>query len=277
MVTLPVPLRARFDLECGGRWTSLAGGGREWLWSRPDPARAAVVPGVEFVDVGGVEECLPTVRGLPDHGDVWSRPWNGSAGESSVQNKDFSLRRRITEEGGAVVSEYRLSADPGYSFVWAAHALLDLGDDARLIAPPATPTRVFPEAAGVIDCPWPPGAHYLEGRWPDPLGLPLDRFGPCDGSAVGAVLRCGAVRVVDGSDILRLRVEAPEGVPVSTALWRNLGGFPAEAPYRSIGVEPMLGAVFDLVEAGPGDAAVVPASGELMWRLIVAAERMSDD
>jgi hypothetical protein len=236
-----------------------------------------VVPGVEFVDVGGVEECLPTVRGLPDHGDVWSRPWNGSAGESSVQNKDFSLRRRVTEEGGAVVSEYRLSADPGYSFVWAAHALLDLGDDARIVAPPATPTRVFPEAAGVIDRPWPPGARYLEGRWPDPLGLPLDRFGPCDGSAVGAVLRCGAVQVVDGPDVLRLRVEAPEGVPVATALWRNLGGFPAEAPYRSIGVEPMLGAVFDLVEAGPGDAAVVPASGELMWRLIVAAERMSDD
>ncbi|MGN9786924.1 hypothetical protein ACTMTF_36260 [Nonomuraea sp. ZG12] len=275
MVT--VPLRARFDLECGGRWTSLAGGGREWLWSRPDPARAAVVPGVEFVDVGGVEECLPTVRGLPDHGDVWSRPWKGSAGESFVQGEDFSLRRRITEEGGAVVGEYRLSADPGYSFVWAAHALLDLGDDARLIAPPATPTRVFPEAAGLLGYPWPTGARYLEGRWPDPLGLPLDRFGPCDGSAVGAVLRCGAVQVVDGPDVLRLRVEAPEGVPVSTALWRNLGGFPAEAPYRSIGVEPMLGAVFDLVEAGSGDAAVVPASGELMWRLVVAAERMSDD
>ncbi|MGJ6967413.1 hypothetical protein ACSDR0_36395 [Streptosporangium sp. G11] len=276
MVTIPVPLRPLFDLGRGGRWTSLAGGGREWLWSRPDPAREGVVPGMDFVDVGGLEECLPTVRGLPDHGDAWSRPWSGSAGEGSVRGDGFELRRRVTEEAGAVVAEYRLSADPGYAFVWAAHALLDVGDDARLIAPAATPTRIFPEAAEMLARPWPSGVPYLEGRWPNPLGLPLGRFGPCDGTAAGAVLRCAAVRVVDGPDVLHLRVEAPEEVPVSTALWRNLGGFPARAPYRSIGVEPMLGAVFDLAEAKPGDAAVVPPSGELTWRLVLAAERMSD-
>ena len=51
----------------------------------------------------------------------------------------------------------------------------------------------------------------------------------------------------------------------------------AEDPYRSIGVEPMLGAVFDLAEAGPGDAAVVPESGEIRWELVVTATRRSDD
>jgi hypothetical protein len=61
------------------------------------------------------------------------------------------------------------------------------------------------------------------------------------------------------------------GQPVSTALWRNQGGFPDDAPYRSLGVEPMLGRVFDLATAGPGDAAVVPESGELTWRLTVSA------
>jgi hypothetical protein len=34
----------------------------------------------------------------------------------------------------------------------------------------------------------------------------------------------------------------------------------ADQPYRSIGVEPMPGAVFDLATAGPGDAATVPAA-----------------
>jgi hypothetical protein len=58
---------------------------------------------------------------------------------------------------------------------------------------------------------------------------------------------------------------------VSIALWRNLGGFPDTDPYRSTGVEPMLGRVFDLAEAGPGDAARVPASGEVRWRLTVSA------
>jgi hypothetical protein len=37
----------------------------------------------------------------------------------------------------------------------------------------------------------------------------------------------------------------------------------------------MLGAVFDLAEAAPGEAATVPSTGELTWRLVVAAERMS--
>src|SRR5581483_10582739 len=52
----------RTDLEHGGRWTSLRLGGREWLWQRADPARAGVAPGDAFVDAGGLEECVPTVR-----------------------------------------------------------------------------------------------------------------------------------------------------------------------------------------------------------------------
>jgi hypothetical protein len=272
-----VPLSAGFDLARGGRWTSLRGGGREWLWSRPGTARATVTPGADFVDAGGLEECVPTVRGLPDHGDAWSRPWTGAPARSTVSCDGFELTREIGEEAGAVVATYRLSADPGFTFVWAAHALLDLGRDARIDAPAGTPARLFPEAAPLLARPWPPGAPHLDGTWPAPYGLALDRLGPDDGTAVGAVIRCPAVRVVDGPDVLHLRVEAPPGVPLSTALWRNLGGFPEGAPYRSVGVEPMLGAVFDLSEAGPGDAAVVPPSGELTWRLVVAAERNIDD
>ncbi|GAB3947280.1 hypothetical protein GCM10027614_42250 [Micromonospora vulcania] len=44
-------------------------------------------------------------------------------------------------------------------------------------------------------------------------------------------------------------------------------------PYRSVGVEPMLGAAFDLADAGPADAAVVPPAGEVAWRLIISAHR----
>lgn len=76
--------------------------------------------------------------------------------------------------------------------------------------------------------------------------------------------------VHDQADRLSLSLEA-DGQPVSIALWRNLGGFPAQHPYRSTGVEPMLGRVFDLAEAGPDDAARVPASGEVRWRLTLTA------
>ena len=251
-----VDLSVAVDLVHGGRWTSLRAGAREWLWHRA-AGRASVRPGGAFVDAGGLEECLPTVRGTPDHGYVWSRPWRAPG---LVEGPDFALRRSVEEVDGAVVASYALAAAPGFRFVWAAHALLDLSPSARVVAPTGVVARVFPESG-----PW------RAGPWPAPLGTPLDVCGPVDGTAVGAILTdCPQVTVLDGES-LTLALAAPSGQPVSVALWRNLGGWPAAEPYRSIGVEPMLGKVFDLAEAGDGDAAVVPASGVLAWRLTVTA------
>lgn len=60
---------------------------------------------------------------------------------------------------------YELHADPGHRFLWAAHALLDVTPHARLAAPDATPTRLFPEAAELLDRPWPDGAPHVTGPW----------------------------------------------------------------------------------------------------------------
>jgi hypothetical protein len=249
------------DPAHGGRWTSLSAGGREWLW-RPDVVgREGVSPGDAFVDAGGLEECVPTVRGTPDHGDAWSRAWTSDgAGTESVRCERFSLSRTVGEGGGV---DYVLSADPGFRFVWAAHALLDLSARAAVRLPEGAGTRLYPSANG----PW------TQGSWPASAGTRLDRFGPDDGTAVGAVVDASGVCVHDEEDRLSFALEVLEGAPqpLSIALWRNLGGFPAADPYRSTGVEPMLGRVFDLAEAGPGDAAVVPASGEVRWRLTVTA------
>jgi hypothetical protein len=263
-------LRSTVDLAHGGRWTSLRSGGREWLWRRPDPARAEVRPGQAFIDAGGVEECLPTVRGEPDHGAAWSAPWRAVDDDTAaIATGDFELTRTIRHTRGAVIADYRLRAVPGWAFVWAAHALLDVSGDARLSAPPATVTRVYDDARGLV-ADWPGDARWQDRPWPRPFGLPLDRLGPADGTAIGAILLdCPRATVTDGPDRLTLSLSA-SGQPVSVALWRNLGGFPAGRPYRSIGVEPMLGRVFDVATAGAGDAAVVPGSGVCEWRLEVS-------
>jgi hypothetical protein len=280
------------DLGHGGRWTSLCLGGREWLWHRDEPRRAHVTPGDPFADAGGLEECVPTVRGRPDHGSVWSRAWRDVGdGSAEAHCRDFTLRRRIVTSGRGVSARYRLSADPGYRFVWAAHALLDVSADATLRVPGSPSVRLYPEAAAAVASafagrPWPPGAPFVTVAWPGPDGLRLDRLGPDDGTAVGAiVVGCAEVTVRDGGGPgLRMRLNA-DGVPpasaasmgmaaaspalpASVALWRNLGGFPDGRPYRSIGVEPMLGSVFDLAEAKePGDAVTVPAGGSVDWEL----------
>ncbi|MFJ6086991.1 hypothetical protein ACIQI8_36950 [Streptomyces sp. NPDC092369] len=252
-------LRIVTDPAHGGRWTSLRAGEREWLWRRDGVGREDVSRGDSFVDAGGLEECVPTVRGVPDHGDAWARGWTrDESGTERVECESFSLTRSI---GPGPVVDYVLSADPGFRFVWAAHALLDLSPRATLHMPEGADTRLYPSADG----PW------VEGGWPAPRDVRLDRFGPDDGTAVGAVVDASRACVHDDQDRLAFALEA-EGQPVSIALWRNLGGFPLDGPYRSTGVEPMLGRVFDLAEAGTDDAARVPASGQAHWRLTLAAD-----
>jgi hypothetical protein len=328
--------RITADPARGGRWTSLRAAGREWLWHREEPRRAAVVPGDAFADAGGLEECVPTVRGRPDHGDAWTRPWRQEGEWWVADCPGFRFARRIRHLPDRAEADYRLSAAPGHRFVWAAHALLDLSPAARLDLPEAAPARLYadggnawtpftwPDAPppvpaprpgspppvdtpGTLPCDTPgtvpvdapgtvPGspsgtlagrsgapvanptgalpAGPLAGRIPPagaPGAVPFDRLGPDDGTALGAIVRAAAVGVRDGGRTLRFALEADAGQPVSIALWRNLGGFPEGAPYRSIGVEPMLGRVFDLAAAGPDEAARVPASGEVRWRLTVTA------
>lgn len=259
------------DLDDGGRWTSLVLGGREWLWSGPGLLTAPREGMSSYVDVGGLDECFPTVRGVPDHGGLWNQPW-GSLEEDEdwdvVQYGEAVLLRRFNggltpdiDETGAIWADYRLIAPPGYTFIWAAHALLDCAVGTTINPRGSTECRFYADGA----------RSWVGGAWPVVDGADLSVYGPTDGTALGAVLvDCPAVDVVDGELALTFNLSCP-GQPVSTALWRNLGGFPADSPYRSLGVEPMLGRVFGLDEAGPGDAAVVPASGELTWRLVVSA------
>lgn len=269
------------DLEDGGRWTSLRMAGREWLWSGPGLISGPRTGTTSYVDVGGLDECFPTVRGVPDHGVLWNQPWSSLEEDEDwdvVRHEDAVLLRRF-HGGDAPVEaglqtvwvDYRLIAPAGYRFIWAAHALLSCDVGAVVDVPDGTACRLYREAAGLTESQWPTAVPWIEGSWPSPVGIDLATYGPTDGTAVGAVLTdCPIVSVRDGSHSLQFELSCP-GQPISVALWRNLGGFPADAPYRSLGVEPMLGRVFDLAEAGPGDAAVVPASGELTWRLVISA------
>ncbi len=234
-----------------------------------------MTPGSAFVDAGGLEECVPTVRGLPDHGDAWSRPWTGTPARATVKCEGFELVRSVGEEAGAVVATYRLTADPGFRFVWSAHALLDLGEKARLVAPGRDPVRIYPEAAPCSTSRGRPARPSSRGAGRTRSACRLDRLGPVDGSAAGAVLRCASVLVEDENDRLALRVEAPPGVPVGTALWRNLGGFPEGAPYRRHRRRTHAGHGLRRRGSRPGRRGGRARVGELSWRLVIAAERLN--
>lgn len=257
-----VPLAVATDQRNGGRWVSLRTPRREWLWTNPDPAvtaaRDEAVPGTAFVDAGGVEECLPTVRGLPDHGDAWSRQWSDHPASVDLPGVG-RLTRVITCSDGAVEVDYALSGRPGTPFLHAVHALLDVGPAARLVVPGATSVLVLD-----------PEPHRL--TWPSGLDL----LGPDDGTAICGLLEdCHEATVVDGDDAVTFSWAAPGHDDLcSLLLWRNLGGWPVGAPYRSIGVEPMVGRAAELSTAGPRDCARIGADGHHAWQVrLTARER----
>jgi hypothetical protein len=249
------------DLANGGRWTSLRLGGDEWLWRRDAPDRCRATPGSPFVDGGGMEECIPTVRGRPDHGDAWCRPWTGDGRRATVTTAEFSLTRTLSATAGRLTADYALAAAPGYRFVWAAHVLLELSAQATLECEPGVPVRVFGR-----------GESWVYHSWPDDDGLHLDRLGPDDGTAVSAIVEIPRMLIRDGPRCLHLAVQGT-GQPTSIGIWRNLRGWPMISPYRSIGVEPMLGRVWDRATGSPEDTAVTDTDGLARWRMTLALTR----
>ena len=261
-----VPLHWSVDLDRGGRWTSLSTANREWLWTNADPAiagqRATVRDGwagdagPAFVDAGGGEECWPTVRGEPDHGAAWSQTWSGQATDATVTVPGVgSLRRRVSGSEAVEVT-YEIAGAPGTGFLHALHLLVDVGPTARLLVPGD------------------PAVHVLDSDRPDrPWPDGLDRLGPDDGTAICALLpHTSSVTVVDGRDALHLSWHSSDQPEHSSLLlWRNLRGWPEPNPYRSIGIEPMLGRTADRRTTAADELARVGPAGRTGWTLRLEA------
>jgi hypothetical protein len=267
-------VRAETDLALGGRWSSLRTGEREWLWRNPAVTladRAAARHGAAFVDAGGGEECLPSINGDPsrghDHGDVWCRPWVGEPADAAVRTAaGLTLRRRMDHRGGVVRADYEISGRPGEPFLHAVHLLLDVSEAATLTVS-GSPVVTRHDHPG-------PG-EVTRSTWPSAAGVRLDILGPVDGTATGAVVASDAVEIHDGEDILGLRWGTEGDAPTSFLVWRNLGGWPAAAPYRSVGIEPMVGATATLAGASADEVARLGADGRLTWWLEVSGRRAS--
>ena len=255
----PAPLTVDTDPRHGGRWTSLRTQHREWMWTNPDPetkrARRRVTPGATFVDAGGAEECFPTIRGKPDHGDAWTRVWSAEGPTDVVDVPGVGRLSRLISGDSPVIIQYEVRGRPATSFLHAVHALIDVGPQARLIVPGA---RTFT----VLDDDTPPRV------WPSGL----DTLGPDDGTAICALLHeCREATVVDGEYALTFTWDSTSGPDLcSLLLWRNLRGWPAPSPYRSIGIEPMVGRVADLAQGEPADRAKIDADGRFRWSLAIS-------
>lgn len=174
----------------GGKIISLQLGGREWLWR--SPGRRVRLPEdggsyAELGDIGGTDECFPTVApcllpssvarygglSLPDHGELWSQPSSfaletrteGMYATCGWQGRRLPYRfvRGIFVGGAPQVElQYALTNDgpAPLPFLWFARAVFPLGRGTRLVLPDGARVRVWAQRGVEL------GGQGAELRWP---------------------------------------------------------------------------------------------------------------
>jgi hypothetical protein len=248
--------------ELGGKISSLVSRntGREWLWRNPHLPRRRAAASDSYValhDTGGIDECFPTVApslGFPDHGELWSQPWEvEELGDSQISlvaqgvRAPYRFRRtlRLVRASARIELDYEVanrSPDRELAFVWCLHPLFAIEPGMRVELPGVTPIRV-----------------------PDPR--PAD-FTPSATKCFVGPLAQGevALRSSDGGEALRMRFDTAQ-VPF-VGLWQNYAGWSGAntEPYFNLGLEPSIGDS-DSLEAAlrRGTGALLPAGARRTW------------
>ncbi|MEO1512957.1 MAG: hypothetical protein AAFU70_12865, partial [Planctomycetota bacterium] len=250
---------ASLDLSCmvvperGGRIVSLRDRTRdhEWMWAPGPRDRLPARPvGSDFASgpLVGADECLPSVGAcavgglsIPDHGEIWARPWTVDPGDLehgvlttrvALDCMPFELERSILLDGPSCHLSYRLRNLSGDAlpWLWSWHPLMVLPENARLELSPR-PREIRVESGEGV----PQGAV---GPWPSPFeGACLDRLELGAETASGKLF-CGGIERAVLTDLAvgsALEITADPAVLSGMGLWINRGGWNG---YRHVAIEP---------------------------------------
>lgn len=150
--------------ELGGKIWQLTDtrGNRDFLWHNPRVKPRAVPFGAVYDDVffGGWDELFPNdmpeeIHGeaYPDHGELWSSPWDWSADQTTDDEAAVVLscrtpisgclvRKKVVLRNGrrAVEVRLQLTNESGHAlpYLWKQHVAVPLGQPARLDLPATT-------------------------------------------------------------------------------------------------------------------------------------------
>ncbi len=258
----------------GGRWTSCALAGREWLW----PGR------VWWTDRGrGMRRSRMRAGWTSASRRCEARPITVGCGTSCGSRTDELGRRPVgdaqlhrrstagrpsTSAKPAPLGRLPPDAPPGYRFIWAAHALLDCAVGATISA---GTERMPPISRGCST------ARHLAGR--RPLGLPragqFSVWTPTDQPTVLRSARCWSIARPP-----RCAIAGPELDHSTSVAPGNLSPRPSGAtsaasrPKRRTGASASnrcSAASSTWPKPGPATRPSYRRVGELAWRLIVSA------
>ena len=254
-------LRVSLLPSLGGKMIELRdlSNGRDWLLPSQRQSQAYPMPAYgdvfEAYDTSGFDECFPTIEasnGFPDHGELWSRPWNCAEGEDELVlsiagvKAGYRFQKRVRLLENKVTLSYRVTNDDTgqFYFIWSAHPLLSVTPGMKLLLPESL-SRVMMNWASQDDL----GRLGDEKHWPDFLmNNSLLDFSVVQN--VGAAVKCfsdpleeGFAGVYDPARQQGIMLEFNPVVTPYLGLWLCYGGWPATAAKKhlTVGLEPCNG------------------------------------
>jgi hypothetical protein len=252
-------------------------------------------------DISGFDDAFPTLaegiypefpwKGimLPDHGEVWTIPWNWESVDGGLHlwthgvRLPYRLDRWVSSEDGAIVLKYRATNLSAFTMkcLYAAHCLLAVNPGMRVVLPPDVRVRVDWSKHGRL------GTVLSEHSWPvtrDSQGAEVDLSLIASGSADHAdkfyttAVGNGFCALHDPSngDFACFTFSAEE-VPF-VGVWVNQGGWPLDdTPVLHAALEPSTGCPDRLdIAIQRGEVDTIPPFGERKWTLSFRAGRAAD-
>jgi hypothetical protein len=282
--------------------------GVQWLWENPNLSYRTPVYGASYdkeFDLGGLDECFPTVGqdyfpvapwkgiAIPDHGELWSQPWEVTARQASTDEVSlrmachgvrfpYRFERTLTLRGDAAtihLSYGLTNLSPfDFPFLWSIHPLLKSEAGMQLILPAGVERirvdfssddwlgqmgtlHTWPRTQGdreeVVDLSWLPLVEAK--RAVKFFTLPLTGDEQVETGLVDA----------RGERSFRFRFSPSEVTHVG--IWMNCGGWTPLGgdPYYNLGLEPCLGGA-DLLSIAANqwrDAAILAGRATRRWSL----------
>ncbi|QJD87326.1 hypothetical protein [Cohnella herbarum] len=172
--------------------------GKEWLIDSGSRKLAAVPYGSNFIqaDVSGWDECFPTIvaceypeegeyfgRKLPDHGELWSVPWEIDPVDGRLAGRvdGIALPYRFSRDlAFSNESTLRMSysventGDEALTVFWTAHPLFAATEHTRIVLPEGLDELLCVDGGKVLE----KGKRYSWPHGDGGLTRPLDRIGP---------------------------------------------------------------------------------------------------
>jgi galactose mutarotase-like enzyme len=257
----------------------------EHLYQSPNEKYILPYYGATFeqCDFSGFDDMFPNILGgyyphfpwkgteLPDHGEVWTLPFDCTKHNDHVILRcsgvkiPYTFEKDITLEGTLIKIKYKVTNHTNFDFkfIWAAHALKNIDEYSEILLPDGI-EKIFNTFGGL-------GVPDVFGTMTDwhneEIYGKISPPGTCKKYYVYGTLPKGECALYNSRTRRFLKFIYPNEKVPYLGVWINNGGYYGQ---KNVAIEPCTGA-FDLIDAADryGWISTVKAKDSYQWYLNV--------